>query len=75
MTDHSVLERYAPLFMPKTVAVVGASSKGNALPNVFIRRIREFGFSGEIYPIHPTAAAIDGIPAYPSLAATPQPVD
>ena len=75
MSNHDILEQYAPLFTPKTVAVVGASTKGTALPNVFIRRIREFGFSGEIYPIHPTAAAIDGIPAYPSLAATPQPVD
>src|SRR5471032_306503 len=69
------MERYAPLFMPKTVAVVGASSKGNALPNVFIRRMREFGYAGEIYPIHPTATTIDGITAYPNLGATPQPVD
>ena len=71
----SILEQYAPLFMPKTVAVIGASTKGNALPNVFIRRIREFGYEGAIYPIHPSAAEIDGLTAYPSLAATPQPVD
>ena len=61
--------------MPKTIAVVGASTKGNALPNVFIRRIREFGFTGTIYPIHPTASTIDGLPAFPNLGATPQPVD
>ncbi|HYK12685.1 MAG TPA: CoA-binding protein, partial [Burkholderiales bacterium] len=61
MSVDAMLERYAPLFMPKTVAVVGASSKGNALPNVFIRRIREYGFAGEIYPIHPTAPTIDGL--------------
>jgi acyl-CoA synthetase (NDP forming) len=75
MSGESIVERYAPLFMPKTVAVVGASSKGNALPNVFIRRMREFGFTGDIYPIHPTASTIDGIAAYPNLGATPQPVD
>jgi acyl-CoA synthetase (NDP forming) len=75
MTAQAIMERYAPLFMPKTIAVVGASTKGAALPNVFIRRIREFGYTGEIYPIHPTAAAIDGITAYPNLGATPQPVD
>ena len=75
MSNQSILEQFAPLFMPKTVAVVGASTKGNALPNVFIRRIREYGFKGEIYPIHPTASSIDGIPAYPNLGATPQPVD
>ena len=75
MTAQAISDRYAPLFMPRTVAVVGASTKGTALPNVFIRRIREFGFTGEIYPIHPSAAEIDGLRAYPSLAATPQPVD
>jgi acyl-CoA synthetase (NDP forming) len=61
--------------MPKTVAVVGASTKGTALPNVFIRRIRELGFKGPIYPIHPTALEIDGLPAYRSLAETPEPID
>ena len=70
-----VIERFRPLFEPKTVAVVGASTRGAALPNVFIRRIREFGYAGQIYPIHPTAAEIDGLRAYRSLGETPQPVD
>lgn len=71
----SVIEQFKPLFEPKTIAVVGASTKGAALPNVFIRRIREFGYAGEIYPIHPTAREIDGLPAYRSLGETPEPVD
>jgi acyl-CoA synthetase (NDP forming) len=64
-----------PLFKPKAVAVIGVSSRGTALPNVFIRRIREFGYEGPIYPIHPTATEIDGLPAYKSLADTPEPSD
>ncbi len=75
MTNTSVLQQYAPLFTPKTVAVIGASTKGGALPNVFIRRIRELGFDGEIYPIHPSANEIDGLTAYRTLADTPRPVD
>jgi acyl-CoA synthetase (NDP forming) len=74
-TSDSVVERFGPLFEPKTVAVVGASTKGGALPNVFIRRIREFGYRGEIYPIHPTADEIDGLKAYRGLGETPNPVD
>jgi acyl-CoA synthetase (NDP forming) len=70
-----VIERFRPLFEPRTVAVVGASTRGSALPNVFIRRIREFGYAGEIYPIHPTANEIDGLKAYRGLGETPQPVD
>jgi len=74
MSD-SVIERFKPLFEPKTVAVVGASTKGTALPNIFIRRIREFGYGGAIYPIHPTAESVDGLKAYRSLGDTPEPVD
>lgn len=70
-----VLSEFGPLFSPKTVAVIGASTKGAAFPNTFIRRIREFGYEGPIYPIHPTAEEIDGLPAYRSLADTPEPVD
>jgi acyl-CoA synthetase (NDP forming) len=69
------IAEFTPLFSPKTVAVIGASTKGTTFPNVFIRRIREFGFEGPIYPIHPSANEIDGLPAYRSLADTPEPID
>ena len=75
MNKNNILQEFTPLFEPKTVAVIGASAKGGALPNHFIRRIREFGFRGDIYPIHPSAADIDGLPAYKTLADTPLPVD
>jgi acyl-CoA synthetase (NDP forming) len=72
---HDIITEFMPLFAPKTVAVVGASTKGNALPNVFIRRIREFGYEGAIYPIHPTAKEIDGLRAYRNFTETPEPAD
>ena len=75
VTKKDILSEFGPLFSPKAVAVVGASAKGTTFPNTFIRRIREFGYEGAIYPIHPSAAEIDGLPAYKSLADTPQPVD
>ncbi len=75
MNQKNILQEFTPLFEPKTVAVIGASAKGGALPNTFIRRIREFGYSGVIYPIHPSAPEIDGLTAYKTLADTPLPVD
>jgi acyl-CoA synthetase (NDP forming) len=74
VTDE-VIQRFKPLFEPKTVAVIGASTKGTAFPNVFIRRIREYGYAGDIYPIHPSAGEIDGLKAYRGLGDTPKPVD
>lgn len=71
----TIAEQYAPLFEPKTIAVVGASSSGEAMSNVFIRRLRAFGYDGAIYPVHPSAEQIDGLKAYRSLAETPRPID
>lgn len=70
-----VLAKFRPLFEPSTVAVVGASADSGKRANTFIRRLQAFGFSGEIYPIHPTAAEVDGLRAYKSFAETPRPTD
>lgn len=71
----SPLEEFAPLFAPQTVAVLGASTKDVSIANTFIRRMKDFGYAGEIYPIHPQAQEVEGLKAYPSLAETPKPVD
>lgn len=68
-------ERFRPLFEPETIAVVGASANRTNLANSFMRRLRAFGYKGEVYPIHPSAPEIEGFVTQPSLAATPRPVD
>ena len=73
--DLPALERFRPLFHPRTVAVIGASATTPTIGNTFIRRMQAFGYPGAIYPIHPKAAHIEGLPAYPSLGETPAPVD
>ena len=71
----SALERFRPLFEPKTVAVLGASTKDVTIANTFIRRMKSFGYAGHIYPIHPSAPEVEGLKAYPSLGQTPELVD
>lgn len=66
---------FKPLFEPKTIAVVGASATGVTIGNTFIDRLRETGYSGAIYPIHPKAETVADLPAYRSLGDTPEPVD
>ena len=56
--NHSILSQFQPLFEPKTVAVLGASSKSKTIANTFIRRLKDFGYPGNIYPIHPTVHEI-----------------
>lgn len=62
---------FEPLFKPKTIAVVGASSSAVSGGNRFIRHLRSFGYPGEIWPVHPTASEIEGFKAYPSMSELP----
>jgi acyl-CoA synthetase (NDP forming) len=71
----SALTRFRPLFEPKTVAVLGASTRDVAIANTFIRRMKAFGYAGQIYPIHPSAPEVEGLRAFTSLGSTPDPVD
>ncbi len=63
------------LFTPASVAVAGASSNRVTLGNVFIRHLRAYGYRGTIFPIHPTAATIEGLPAFSSVVDIPDPID
>jgi len=66
---------FGALFRPATIAVAGVSARTAGQGNKFIQRLRAAGYRGKIYPIHPTESQLEGLPAYPSLAATPEPVD
>ena len=59
----------------QSVAVVGATSvvRGGFL-GIF-GCMRSFGYDGRLYPINPKADEIDGLKAYPNLAALPEKVD
>ncbi len=64
-----------PLFKPRAVAIVGASTKELSIGNVIIKNLQRFGYQGNIYPIHPSAPEVRGLKAYKSLAEVPGDVD
>lgn len=59
------------LFRPKTIAVVG----GGAWCANVIRKCREIGFDGPIWPVHPERAEIEGEPAFRDIMALPDAPD
>lgn len=63
------------IFDPKAIAFVGASASKDKLGYHLIKNLVEFGFTGKIFPIHPTASEICGLRAYPSVAAVPTEID
>ncbi|HYT26744.1 MAG TPA: CoA-binding protein, partial [Actinomycetota bacterium] len=70
--DHSA--RLDALLAPGAVAVVGAAP-GNAAAVTVVRNLVDLGYPGAVYPVHPAAAPVCGLPAYPSLADLPGPVE
>lgn len=61
----------APLLAPASIAVIGASPRGNR-GTVILENIRGRGFAGPLYAINPKYEAIGDVPCYPSLAALPE---
>jgi acyl-CoA synthetase (NDP forming) len=63
------------LFRPRAIAVVGASDdpiKIGGRPLAFLLR---HGYAGQVFPVNPGRPTVQGLPAYPSLAALPDAVD
>ncbi|MBL8383104.1 MAG: acetate--CoA ligase family protein [Burkholderiales bacterium] len=63
------------LFNPASVAVVGATNDVGRIGGVPLDLMIRRGYRGRILPINPKYAEIQGLPAYPSLAAVGAPVD
>ena len=64
-----------PLVRPRSVAVVGASSRRVSQGNLVITNLKEWRFPGPVIPVHPSAASIDGLPAVSSPEALPEGTD
>jgi acetyl coenzyme A synthetase (ADP forming)-like protein len=64
-----------PFFAPKGVAVVGASTHKDKIGSAILTNLRTHGYRGALFAVHPTATAIDGVPAAPRVTAIPDPID
>lgn len=66
------------LFKPKSIAVIGATTKttwGWDSGNSWITGAINQGFQGPIYPVHPNAETILGFKAYPTILDVPGEID
>lgn len=60
---------------PKAIAVIGASTKDHTIGSDIMKRLQEYKFNGEIYPINPKGGVIEGKQAYTSVLEIPGDVD
>jgi acetate---CoA ligase (ADP-forming) len=64
-----------PLLAPRSVAVVGASSREDSVGGAIFRSIVAGGFRGVAVPVHPDAGVVGSARAARSLAALEEPPD
>ncbi len=64
-----------PLFRPRSIAVIGASRRRDAIGGAILHNLTQQPFQGPVYPINPRATHVQALPAYPSIEAVPGEVD
>ena len=60
--------RLQPLLAPRSVAVVGASTRTGSFGNTAITELVAGGFTGRIYPVNPRYDSVEGFRCFDSLA-------
>ena len=63
------------IFYPKSIAVVGASTRPGTAGNDIFRNLLDAKYTGPVYPVNPKADKIEDVQAYPSLTDIPGEVD
>lgn len=61
-----------PLIAPRSVAMLGASNDPTRIGGRPIAYMKAQKFAGPIYPVNPSRTVVQGLAAYPSIAALPE---
>ena len=65
-----------PLLAPRSIAILGASNDATRIGGRPIAFMKAAGqFQGAIWPVNPNRTEVQGLPAYPSVAALPETPD
>jgi acetyl coenzyme A synthetase (ADP forming)-like protein len=63
------------MLRPRSLAVVGASSRAESLSGRLLSNLVAAGFTGAVYPVNPRAETVGPFKCYPSLRAIPDALD
>ncbi len=65
------IRNFDKLFRPKSVALVGATSRPGSVGAILLRNLSRAGFVGPVLPVNPHLAEIDGVVSFPDVASLP----
>lgn len=64
-----------PIFVPSSVAVIGASTDPNSIGGRLFANLLSERLTGPLYPVNPTARVVNSVRAYASILDIPDEVD
>jgi len=74
--DHlAVVASLRPFFAPSSVAVIGASTRREAIGGIVFRNVLAGEFKGAAYPVNRTGEPVAGVRGYASVEDLPEQVD
>ena len=68
-------ERLERLLEPRSVAVVGASSRPGSVGGTILKNLQDCGYLGTLHPVNPKYREVLGLPCAPEIGALPSGVD
>ncbi len=74
-SKEAILQKFQPVFYPRSIAVVGSFGKERALGTFYASMLIGAGFKGEIYPVSRSGGELPGHKIYPDFRSIPGPVD
>ena len=72
---HAATETIRTFLEPRSIAVIGASRDPDSIGGRLLRNLLEQPFAGVVHPVNPSANAVQGVPANPTILEVPGDVD
>jgi acetyl coenzyme A synthetase (ADP forming)-like protein len=63
------------IFRPRSIAVIGASTRKGTIGREILHNLIEFEFNGKVFPVNPKATVIHSIKCYSTILDVPDAVD
>ena len=64
-----------PLFLPRSVAVIGATETAGSVGRTLLWNLISSPFGGTVFPVNPKCFSVLGIKSYPTIGDVPERID
>jgi len=68
-------ENFDRIFNPKSIAIIGVSTKGFGFGKGILVSLKSIGYEGNLYPVNPSGESVEGLQVYHSIEEIPEKID